>query len=62
MEETGRIWEFILDEGIATEKELELVIMINGMSEESLSDVIYARTGYHSMEQYCECEGVEIYS
>ena len=52
MENTGEIWEFILDEGLATESELELVTDLCGMSEKVLNDVIWARTGYRNMEQY----------
>lgn len=54
MERTGEIWEFILDEGLATESELELVTDLCGMSEKVLNDVIWARTGYRSMEQYAK--------
>ena len=52
MENTGEIWEFILEEGLATEEELELVTDLCGMSEKVLNDVIWARTGYRNMEQY----------
>lgn len=52
MEETGEIWEFILEEGLATEEELELVTDLCGMSCKVLSDVIWARTGYRNMQQY----------
>lgn len=51
------IWNWLLSEDIATEEELQLITSINGYSEETLNDVIYSRTGYHSMEQYKESEG-----
>lgn len=56
MERTEKIWDFIIQENIANEEELKLVTCINGYREESLNDVIYTRTAYHSMEQYKNCE------
>ncbi len=50
------IWDYIVDNTIATDKELKLVTCINGYNEESLNSIIYARTGYHDMEQLQECE------
>ncbi len=46
------IWDYITNKGIATQEELELVTSINGYSIESLNDIIYARTGFHDIEQY----------
>lgn len=46
------IWAFIIEYGIATEDEVQLVTAINGYTEESLNDIIYAREGYRSMNQY----------
>lgn len=37
------LWEFIIDNNIATESELQLVTSINGLSEETMNDVIYAK-------------------
>lgn len=48
------IWNSIIEYGIATDEELQLVTCINGYSEESLNDVIYVRTGYHDIEQFLE--------
>ena len=50
------IWDYIIENGIATEEELQLVTDINGYNGTALNDVIYARTGYRSMEQIEECE------
>ena len=50
------IWDSIINYGIATDDELQLVTSINGYSVESLNDVIYCRTGYHDIEQFEECE------
>jgi len=51
-----KIWDYIVETGIATDEELKLVTCINGYNEETLNDVIYARTGYRSMEQLQEEE------
>ena len=50
--DVNEIWEAIIENNIATEDECSLVTDINGYSERSLNDIIYARTGYHNMEQY----------
>ena len=42
--------------GIATENELQLITDINGYDLETLEDVLYARTGYRSWDQYKESE------
>ena len=49
--EKEQLWDYLVEQGIATEEELELVTNINGYSVETLNDVIYARTGYHDVEQ-----------
>ena len=50
--ELNELWNAIIENGIANEKELELVTYINGYNEDTLNDVIYVRTGYRSIEQY----------
>lgn len=50
------LWDFIVDNNIATESELQLVTDINGFNEETMTDIIYARTGLRSYEQ-CKDEG-----
>ena len=39
------LWDFIIDNNIATESELQLVTNINGWTEETMNDVIYAKKG-----------------
>ena len=56
--EINKIWDYIIENEIATEDELKLITNINGYNIESLNSVIYAKTGYHDIEQYKECEGV----
>lgn len=48
------IWDAIVEHGIATEEELELVTAINGYNDGTLNDVIYVRTGYRNIEQLLE--------
>jgi hypothetical protein len=45
------LWIEIVELGIATEEELQLITCINGYNEETLNSVIYARTGYRSINQ-----------
>lgn len=52
--EIEKIWDTILEYGIATEEELMLVTGINGYNVEALNDIIYYRTGYRSLEQFLE--------
>lgn len=47
----NELWNQIIEIGIATPEELELITSINGYNTDTLNDVIYARTGYHSMDQ-----------
>lgn len=50
------LWETIVELGIATDNEIDLVTDINGNSIETLNDIIYARTGYRDIESYEESE------
>ena len=54
-----KIWDLIVDLNIATDDEINLVSDINGYSEETLMDIIYARTGLRSLEQVFDEYGVE---
>jgi hypothetical protein len=49
-EEISKMWDWLLDMGIATEEELQLVTDINGYSLETLNDILFARTGYRDQE------------
>ena len=55
-EKENAIYDFIIENGLASEETLQVVTWINGYSVETLNDVIYATTGYRSMDQYIECE------
>ena len=45
------MWMWLLDNGIATDEELSLITGINGLTIETLNDVLYYRTGYRDREQ-----------
>lgn len=51
-----KLWDAILECGIATEEELTLVTNMLGYNEDTLNQVIYTRTGYRDIEQYLESE------
>lgn len=44
------LWDFIVDNNIATEDEVGLVTDINGLNEKTMTDIIYAKTGLRSYE------------
>ena len=43
--------EILITWEIATEAEVQLVTDINGWNQETMEDILYARTGYHCFEQ-----------
>ena len=49
---TSKLWDFLLNYGIATQAELELATGLTGYNEKTLNDVLYLRTGNRSTEQY----------
>lgn len=51
MELENAWYNFITENNIATENEVNLVTDINGYSESAFLDIVYARTGYRSYEQ-----------
>ncbi len=50
--------DFIVDNNIATEDEVNLVTDINGWNEEAMNNIIFARIGLRSYEQ-CLDDGFE---
>lgn len=55
------LYDMLIELNIATEKELNLAFNITDMCWlDTLNRVLYARTGYRSLEQYLEEEGEEI--
>ena len=53
------LWDYLVEQGVATEEELQLVTNINGFTVETLNDVIYARTGYRDYFQLADIEEEE---
>lgn len=49
------MWDYLLENAIATEEELQLVTDMNGYNEDTLNSVLYCRTGYRTIEQLEEC-------
>lgn len=45
------MWDRLVDRGIATEAECQLVTDILGYTREALLDILFARTGYRNFEQ-----------
>ena len=43
-------WDALIDLGVS-EQTLQIVTSINGYSQETLTDILYAHTGYNSFDQ-----------
>ena len=52
--EFKKIYNIILDYGIATEDEIRLVCQIQGNNVESLNSIIFARTGCRDIDSYLD--------
>lgn len=52
--EYDELWDLLIENNVATEKELQLVTAINGQNVAALNDVLYVRTGYRDWEQFEE--------
>ena len=48
--------DFLIENNIATQEEIDLVCNINGIKIETLNDISFVRTGYRSVEQMIEGE------
>lgn len=53
------MWDTMVDLGIATNDELGLACALCGTNEETMSRVLYIRTGYRTIEQMLEDEEEE---
>ena len=51
-----KLWDLIVNYELATDSTLQLVTRLNGYTLETLEDVLYALTGYHSYDQFMENE------
>lgn len=47
----AELWDYLLENEIATEDEMRLVTNINGYNLESMESILYSKTGYRSLEQ-----------
>lgn len=45
-------WDYLIENGLASEETLQVVTSINGYSLDALESVLYALEGYHSFSQY----------
>ena len=52
-----KLWDRIVNAGIASEDTLRVITAINGYSVETLNDVIYAVSGLRNWKQYKETYG-----
>lgn len=53
-EQLNNMYDTILELGLCTFDELELVTCINGFNEQAMNDIVYAREGYQTLDQYLE--------
>ena len=51
--------EYMIEFGVMTQKEYELVCSINGWSYESVLDILYVRTSLRNLEQFLNEFGLE---
>lgn len=49
--EVDDAWDYLVENGVATETELQLVTDIEGYNMGALDDVVNARTEWHSVQQ-----------
>ena len=50
------IWDLLVNFELATEATLQLITRLNGYNLETMENVLYALTGYHSYDQFMENE------
>ena len=48
------MYDILVNDGIATEDEVDLVTCINGYKKETLEDILYVRLGYTTFDQYLD--------
>ena len=52
--EVDDLWSYLVDNEFFTTAELELITSMNGYNIDTLNDALYARYGYHSLDQMLE--------
>lgn len=55
-DETDKLFDFLVNNRIATESEVKLVANINGYKPETMLDILRAKTGYRNPVQYMQGE------
>jgi len=61
IDEQLSMYEAILMDCVGvSEDALDLVVSLNGWTEETLDDVLFYYTGYHNLDQYLQNEMVNI--
>jgi len=48
---TDEKYEYLIDNGLATEAEMQLISGVMGYKDETMEGVLYYRTGYEDFEQ-----------
>ena len=56
MNKFDKFYDYLVDYGVATEDEINLVCNINGSSVDTLNSILYARLGLRSLNQWQELE------
>lgn len=51
MKDKQHIWDYLIYNGYCSEETLVVATKLNGYSEKTLLDVLYALTGYRSLDQ-----------
>jgi hypothetical protein len=49
--EINEQFDHMVESGLCTEAEIQLVTCINGYNQQTLDDIVYARTGYMTWQQ-----------
>ncbi len=49
----------IIELKLVSEEALKIITKINGLSQKTLNDVIWAVTGHNDLQDYCEWEDIE---
>ena len=52
--EEEKIYDYLIDNTIATEDQVNLVCCINGTNKESLNDILFVKSGYRNINQFEE--------
>ena len=53
-EQLNHMYDTILELGLATVGELELVTCISGFNEQVMDNIVYVREGYQTLDQFVE--------